>query len=135
MIRQKLKALRERAGLTVQEAADALGLPKSTYAAYEDKFKQEFLPVQLVLKLIPLFKKRGVAEEELWLLTGVPLEKLKLYSDPDEDRAVEMTRKLAPSQRPGWFQVGDLLSGQRSNPDQADPEFQERRKTPDRRRG
>ncbi len=131
-VRKRLKGLRERTDLTVQQVADVVGMPKSTYASYEDKYDKEFLPVRLVLKLIPLFKKRGVAEKELWLLTDFPLEKLRLYSDPDEDRAVEMTRKLAPSQRPAWFQVGDLLS-QRTEPHPPSNAGPERRTGTDRR--
>lgn len=67
----KLKRLRERAGMTVRELAEALGMPASTYAAYEDKFKKLFLPVGLVKKIAPIFAKAGIDETEVLALAGL----------------------------------------------------------------
>lgn len=66
-----LKALRERAGMTVQEVADAIGRPKSTYASYEDKYKKPFLPIDLVRDLEKVFAPRGISGQELFTLAGV----------------------------------------------------------------
>lgn len=68
---RKLKAMREEAGLTIQTVADALGMPKSTYASNEDKFKKPYLPVTLVEKLVPIFKRRGISEDRILALAGV----------------------------------------------------------------
>lgn len=67
----KLKALRERTGLTVQQVADAIKRPKSTYASYEDKYKKPFLPVDLVRDLADVFAPHGISSQELFTLAGV----------------------------------------------------------------
>lgn len=69
-----LKRLRERAGLSVRETAEALGRPASSYASYEDKYKKPFLPIDLVHALIPVLAPRGVKAEELFALAGVTKE-------------------------------------------------------------
>jgi phage repressor protein C with HTH and peptisase S24 domain len=70
----ELKRLRERAGMSVREVAAAIDRPSSTYASYEDKFKREFLPVELIRSLIPVFGSRGVPSADLWKLAGVAPE-------------------------------------------------------------
>ena len=58
-----LKALRERAGLSVREVARAIGLGESysTYATYERAFKKPFLPMDLAQKLSKALAGRGDA--------------------------------------------------------------------------
>jgi hypothetical protein len=69
----KLKGLREstRPKLTVRKVAELLGIPSSTYASYEDKFKQTHLPVKLVRQLAPIFEKRGVEAADVLALGGI----------------------------------------------------------------
>ncbi len=70
-ITQELKALRNRAGLTVRETAERMGVPPSTYAAKEDpkKFKRESYPPKFVEKLMDVFAPRGISHEEIYQLT------------------------------------------------------------------
>lgn len=58
---RKLKALREEAGLSVGEVAKAIGKRKSSYQYYEDEFKKERLPPELVGDLIPVFEAARLA--------------------------------------------------------------------------
>lgn len=72
-VAMRLKALREstKPKLTVRKVAELLGLPPSTYASYEDKFKQQYLPVKLVTKLARILEERGVDAAEVLSLGGI----------------------------------------------------------------
>jgi len=69
----QLKALRERAGLTVRGTADALEMPASSYAVYEDtkRFKKSLIPVPLAQKLADLFERHGVDRSMVLRLAGL----------------------------------------------------------------
>ncbi|MGY6770180.1 helix-turn-helix domain-containing protein [Komagataeibacter xylinus] len=72
----RLKALRERAGYTVRALARDVGMGEkfSSYAFYENKLKKDFIPVELVRKLVPLLTDRGdppIAASEVWALCGI----------------------------------------------------------------
>ncbi len=78
-ITERLKALRVRAGVTMAEAASALGYKTvSGYQHYEDprKFTKRYLPREIIEKLAPLFDGRAasgeapVTRDEVWLLGG-----------------------------------------------------------------
>lgn len=73
-----LKQLRERAGLSTQDVADALTalkgtkVSKSTYTHYESKkFKQPFLPVGMAKDLVAVFQPKGVPERDVLALAGI----------------------------------------------------------------
>ena len=68
---KKLKTLREKTGLTIQEVANAVGMPLSTYASYEDKYKQDYLPQKLLKKILPLFTSHGIDWNEILTLFGL----------------------------------------------------------------
>ena len=42
-VSEKMKAIRERSGLSIRALADRLGVPTSTYANYEIRYKRPFL--------------------------------------------------------------------------------------------
>ncbi|WP_281649266.1 S24 family peptidase [Novacetimonas hansenii] len=72
----RLKALRERAGYSVRALAQDLGMGNkfSSYSFYEHKLKKDYLPVDLVRRLVPLLSERGdppIAANEVWALSGV----------------------------------------------------------------
>ncbi|KAB8122496.1 helix-turn-helix domain-containing protein [Komagataeibacter medellinensis] len=72
----RLKALRERAGYTVRGIARDLGMGDrfSSYAFYENKLKKDFIPVDLVRRLVSLLTDRGdppIAASEVWALSGI----------------------------------------------------------------
>jgi peptidase S24-like protein/helix-turn-helix protein len=69
---RQLKVLRSRAGLSIREVAQALGMEHgSSYQHYEDRFKKAYLPLDLIQKLAPIFAPGGVEAAELYALAGV----------------------------------------------------------------
>jgi phage repressor protein C with HTH and peptisase S24 domain len=69
---RQLKQLRQRAGLSIREVAQQLGMEHgSSYQHYEDRFKKPMLPLELVMKLVPIFEAGGVEASELYALAGV----------------------------------------------------------------
>lgn len=72
-IPDRLRELRTRAGLTVRGTAEALGMPTTTYQAYEDraKFKKTILPLDLARKIAGLFHEHGVDKSEVLALAGL----------------------------------------------------------------
>src|SRR5258708_11576286 len=70
-VSRQLKLLRQRAGLSIREVAQALGMEHgSSYQHYEDRFKKPLLPLDLVMKLVPIFAPGGVDPGELYALAG-----------------------------------------------------------------
>lgn len=71
----RLKALRERTTprYSVRSLAQALDMPASTYAAYEDekKFKKPILPLDFAKRLAVLFAEREVPTKEVMELAGL----------------------------------------------------------------
>lgn len=72
-INDQLKAIRDRAGLSVRKMAMALDVPASTYAAYEDpaKFKKPILPLALAKKIAAVLEPRGIGVAEVMALAGL----------------------------------------------------------------
>ncbi len=69
---QKLKSLREKAGLTVRQLAEQIDLRHTSYAYYESpKFKKRHLPMELAEKLAPHLLSRGIEQSEIFALAGV----------------------------------------------------------------
>ena len=102
-VAERLKALRVRAGVTMAEAAIAIGRKTpSGYQHYEDpgKFTKPYLPRELVEKLAPLFVDSAaegevpVTAKELWELAGhdrpprEPKPTIIIPSEPSPNRTV-----------------------------------------------
>ncbi len=69
---RRLKQLRKKANLSIREVAHALGMEYgSSYQHYEDRFKKPFLPIDLVMKLIPILGRGGIHPEEIYALAGL----------------------------------------------------------------
>lgn len=93
---KRLKILRERSKLSVQELADRLQLPKSTYASKEDKFKKGNLPIEFVTQLLPILTGLGdppITGREIWELAGISERTLQNVAS----RASLRKDKAAPS--------------------------------------
>ncbi|BBK44039.1 hypothetical protein STVA_40590 [Allostella vacuolata] len=69
-----LKALREEAGLSMRQAADALGMSLTGYQHYEDRFKKAFLPVELMRRMAAVLGGRGIAPARAMALAGTTPE-------------------------------------------------------------
>jgi len=74
-ITTRLKRLREATSprLSIRAVAEALSVPPSSYAFYEDAngYKKTLLPVELTRSLADLFAERGVSREEVLALAGI----------------------------------------------------------------
>jgi len=71
-VARRLKQIRTRAGLSIRQVAEALGMEHgSSYQHYEDRFKKPLLPLDMILRLMPIFGPRGVDAAELFALAGV----------------------------------------------------------------
>lgn len=60
-----LADLRKRAGLTIDGMAKQAGIPKTTYANYENRFKGRYLPAELLEKVSPALLSSGVSVQEM----------------------------------------------------------------------
>jgi hypothetical protein len=96
-VSRQLKQLRQRAGLSIREVAQALGMEHgSSYQHYEDRFKKPLLPLELVMKLVPIFGAGGVEAGELYALAGVnatgehPLVPTPSRGEPGSGRTIRI---------------------------------------------
>jgi len=65
-VARSLKRLRERAGLSLNEMARRLGFERaSSYQHYETRYKREFLPVDLALKIGAILQTCGLQKSEI----------------------------------------------------------------------
>ena len=63
--------LRERAGLSMRAVSEALGWTLTRYQHYEDRYRRNFLPLELVNQLADLFAARGVSRDDVMALAGI----------------------------------------------------------------
>lgn len=70
-VARRLKAMRERAGLSMRAVADSLGWPLTRYQHYEDRYRRTYLPVDLVRNLVGLFQAKGIDPRDVLSLAGV----------------------------------------------------------------
>lgn len=79
----KLKALRVESGLSVRALAIGLGMPPSTYSAYEDpaKFKKPILPLDLAKRIADKLEVCGIDRSRVLALAGLTGE-LSRAADP-----------------------------------------------------
>jgi len=71
-VARRLKQIRMRAGLSIRQVAEALGMEYgSSYQHYEDRFKKALLPLDLIMRLVPIFGPRGIDPADLFALAGV----------------------------------------------------------------
>lgn len=116
-VAKKLKALREEARISVREASRAAELSAGGYQHYEDRFKDQFLPVALINKLVPLFEQRGVESHRLRALAGLELSE----PEPPKSNVTAITEAPDVTAWPRDLPVyGTAIGGQE---DDADFEF------------
>ncbi|MES2137996.1 MAG: S24 family peptidase [Pseudomonadota bacterium] len=82
----RLKALRETAvpSITIRKMADELGVPHSTYAAYEDakKYKKPILPFDLAKRIAAVLEDRGIARSDVMQLAGLQVHEAEGEARP-----------------------------------------------------
>lgn len=60
-----LKRLRRKAGISVREMAKQLNWTATRYQHYEDRFRKDNLPIELLQAVTPILQARGVTSDEL----------------------------------------------------------------------
>jgi hypothetical protein len=70
---RELKRLREVAGITIPQAADATGYKgrMSSYQHWEDRTKKDILPLDVIRGLAMLYEQKGFDSGPLWPLAGL----------------------------------------------------------------
>ena len=83
----RLKAIREDAGIALREMARRLSMAPSTYAHYEnpDRFKDEFLPMDIALKIAGATRPEGIRNKIL----SLAMDSHQLSNQQDIDRVRE----------------------------------------------
>ncbi len=69
-----LKALREEAGLSMRQIADALAMSLTGYQHYEDRYRKPFLPVELMRRVAAVLAGHGIAPGRVLALAGTTPE-------------------------------------------------------------
>lgn len=139
-VTEKLRDLRTRAGLSMNACAKALGFKgPSSYQRYEspELFKDEYLPLEIVRKLAPLFAEHGIPKEDLLALAGlpdiaemaqsgqeasVPLDRLRMVVKALAEYRSEERLSFTPSEEAEmivsfcrWF-GGEIAAGRQTEP-------------------
>jgi SOS-response transcriptional repressor LexA len=113
-VTDRLKALRYQARpkISVRRMAEALGMPASTYAAYEDpaKFKKPILPLDLAKAIAEVLAPAGVARADVLALAGVTGEFSLAPSPGDADEWLEVQGAVAGGV---WREQTDWPAGER----------------------
>ena len=68
---RRLKILRERSGHSMRAVAEALGWTLTRYQHYEDRYRRNYLPLELARSLADIFAIRGVPAAEVMALAGL----------------------------------------------------------------
>jgi SOS-response transcriptional repressor LexA len=70
---RRLKILRERSGHSMRAVAEALGWTLTRYQHYEDRYRRNYLPLELARSLADIFAARGVPAAEVMALAGLEM--------------------------------------------------------------
>jgi SOS-response transcriptional repressor LexA len=73
-----LKALREEAGLSLRQIADALGVSLTSYQHYEDRFRKPYLPMELARRVAGVLAGHGVPPAAVLALAGTTPEAARI---------------------------------------------------------
>ena len=68
-LRSRVKALREEAGLSVRAMAHAMNMSASGYSHYEQRIKEDVLPVRIAEAMASVLSKYGVDRSRVFALT------------------------------------------------------------------
>jgi phage repressor protein C with HTH and peptisase S24 domain len=90
---RKLKALRERSGLSMRAVAESLGWALTRYQHYEDRYRRRFLPVELARHLADQFAPQGINPQEVLELAGLDATSI---ATPTQQRLSEVGVPSSP---------------------------------------
>ena len=107
---RRLKILRERSGHSMRAVAEALGWTLTRYQHYEDRYRRNYLPLELARSLADIFATRGVPSAEVMALAG--LETPALESAPAATPSPFLPRPIdAPVMPPRDLPVMGAVKG------------------------
>jgi len=93
VVSRRLKEIRRRAGLSIREVAEALGMEHgSSYQHYEDRYRKPLLPLDFTQKLVPIFQKAGADPAELYALAGVDASGSHLLGGKEDETSSRSIR-------------------------------------------
>jgi transcriptional regulator with XRE-family HTH domain len=64
-VADRLKSLRTAAGISLQRMADLLQMPLGTYRHYEERFKEAYLPGEMVEKMLTSLGSTAISRDEI----------------------------------------------------------------------
>jgi transcriptional regulator with XRE-family HTH domain len=113
----RLKVLRESAGLSLEQMARELDMPKSTYQHWEDRFKGAYLPFDKAERIAAVLEKRGVLREQIMALTGADA-----YRFGEGEAQIFQAKRRSPSAPPPsppltTLPMGEIAVELRTGPD------------------
>lgn len=108
-VNSQLKRLREEAGLSLRALAEAIGMPTTSYAAYEDikKFKKRYLPLDLAQKIAVALSEHNIEPDRVLTLAGMERGGAALQSQ--ESVARQMGFGLVPELELGYSMGGGAI--------------------------
>ena len=71
---RSLKSLREEAGLTMRQLADAIPMSATSYQHYEDRYKKPLLPLPFALQVAVALARHGIDPARVTALAGTTPE-------------------------------------------------------------
>ena len=115
---RQLKALRERAGLSMREVAESLGWALTRYQHYEDRYRRRFLPIELMRHMAALFAQKGVDPRAVLALSGVdagsgalaslpPIARFEPIAQPTPGRDLPVMGAVKGGAEGFYFNEGD----------------------------
>jgi len=96
-VRIRLRTMRLRAGLTMRDVAEAISRSISSYQHYEDRYKRQHLPNDLVRDLMPVLRARGIDAAEIATLAPPSLDDLLAPAERRTPYPLKQTVSAAPS--------------------------------------
>lgn len=70
-VARQLKLLRERANLSMREVSEHLGWALTRYQHYEDRYRRQFLPLDFIRTIMPIFVAKGIQPSDMLALAGL----------------------------------------------------------------
>jgi phage repressor protein C with HTH and peptisase S24 domain len=107
LVRDVLRGLRERAGVSAAQVAAALGIPPTSYKHYEARFNKPHLPIEITRQLASYFNGRGrppIRATDVMRLAG-PVELFTSSSYAPQQAPNARLHDYAPAPAPGTRDV------------------------------
>jgi phage repressor protein C with HTH and peptisase S24 domain len=111
-----LAALRNKAGLSVREIATELGMPHTSYANYETRFKKPYLPMDFARSVADVLARYGIDKASILALAGIENDAAN-SATRDMEKSLDAPLAVQGSARafPEYLPFGDQTDNEPSN--------------------